>query len=265
MAEEVEGISYERAGAGEPLLLIHGLGGTKSIWEPQMEALARHRDVVAIDMPGFGGSAVLADEEPAGAGALAKKVASFCAALGIERPHVAGNSLGGWVALELAKHDRARSLCLISPAGLWRRPLGSRLVNTRGLAKLLKPVLSRLVRSEGARARMLRTVVGRPEKVPLEDAIELVEGWLEAPGYASANSQMRGSMFEGVERIRVPTTIAHGELDRLVAAPKPDRRPRGARFIVLEGCGHTPNWDNPELVSRVLLKASGVERESAAA
>ncbi len=50
----------------------------------------------------------------------------MCAEIGVERPHVAGNSLGGWVALEMAKADAAASLCLISPAGLWRRPLGAR-------------------------------------------------------------------------------------------------------------------------------------------
>lgn len=265
MAEKLDGIAYLRSGEGEPLLLIHGLGGTRGIWEPQLGTLTPHRDVIAIDIPGFGDSAALCDDEPASAAALARKIADFCAALGVERPHVAGNSLGGWLALELAKHDRARSLCLISPAGLWRRPLGPQAVNIRGLAKLMKPALLGLVRSEGARRRMLRTVVGKPENVPVEDAAAMVQAWVDAPGYESANSQMRKNVFEGVERIRVPTTIAHGELDRLVSPPKPDRRPRGSRFIILEGCGHTPNWDNPELVSRVLLEASEIEREGAAA
>lgn len=266
MAEQVAGIAYERAGEGKPLLLIHGLGATRAIWQPQMELLVAERDVIAIDLPGFGDSEPLAEDQPAGAAALANRVASFCGELGIERPHVAGNSLGGWVALELAKHNRASSLCLISPAGLWRRPLGPRSVNTRGVASKLKPLLFGLARSEAMRARMLRTVVGRPENVPPEAAVELIRSWIEAPGYESANLAMREGIFEGVERVRVPTAIACGELDRLVAPPKPDRRPPGSRFVVLEGCGHTPNWDDPELVAELLLKSSrsAEERQLAA-
>jgi pimeloyl-ACP methyl ester carboxylesterase len=103
---------------------------------------------------------------------------------------------------------------------------------------------------------MLRTTVGRPENLSAADAREVVLGWVDAPGYEAANDEMRAHVAEGLEEIDVRTTIAWGELDRLVGPPRPERRPPGSSFLVLPGCGHTPNWDEPELVSRLLLEAS---------
>ena len=255
MAERVA-ISYGRAGEGEPLVLIHGLGATRLVWKPQIEALARHRDVIALDMPGFGRSPGLGDGIAPTAAALASAISEFLGGLGIERPHVAGNSLGGWVALEMAKAERAASACLISPAGLWQNPLGPRTVDVRGLAKLTKPLLLAATRREAIREGLLRTVVGRPENVPPADGRQMIADWIDAPGYAASNEEMRRHVFEDPERVTVPVTIAWGELDRLVAPPKSHRRPPGSRMVLLEGCGHTPNWDDPELIARLLLDSS---------
>lgn len=249
-------ISYQRLGSGRPLVLIHGLGASKLVWKPQLEALAAERDVIALDLPGFGDSAPLAKGTAPTAAALGEAVTGFLGKLGIERPHVAGNSLGGWVALEMAKSGHAASACLLSPAGLWQTPLGPRSVNTRGLAKLGKPLVMLLARRESVRLNMLRTVVGRPERVPAEDALRMIGDWIDAPGYAASNEEMRRHVFEDPERVEVPVTIGWGELDRLVAPPKSHRRPPNTRFIVLEDCGHTPNWDDPELIAQVLLEAS---------
>ncbi len=250
-------IDHQRAGSGEPLVLIHGLGATKLVWKPQLEPLAERRDVVALDMPGFGGSAELANGRPPTAAALGESISSFLREdLGIERPHVAGNSLGGWVALEMAKAGRASSACLLSPAGLWQNPLGPRSFNNRAIAKALRPLILLAARNQRLREGMLQTVVGRPDQVPVPDALQMVRDWIDAPGYADSNAEMRRHVFEDPHLVEVPVTIAWGELDRLVSPPKPHRRPPGADFIVLEGCGHTPNWDNPELVTRVLLEAS---------
>lgn len=257
MASEPElaaGIAYKRTGEGPPLLLIHGLGATREIWRPQIERVARERDVIAVDMPGFGDSPAL--EETPTPWALGAAITSACAELGVERPHVAGNSLGGWVALEIAKRDQAASLCLISPAGLWRKPLGPRTVDSRRWAKRLRPLLGAAMRHRPTREAMLRTTVGRPERVPLDDARAMIEAWIDAPGYEAANAEMRRYVCEDLDRITVPTTIAWGELDRLVGPPRPERRPPASRFLKLQACGHTPNWDAPELIGELLLQAS---------
>jgi pimeloyl-ACP methyl ester carboxylesterase len=250
-------MTYERFGAGPPLVLIHGLGATRAIWRPQIERLAAERDVIALDLPGFGESPLLAETPTPWA--LAAAVTRLCREIGIERPHVAGNSLGGWVALEMAKSGDAESVCLISPAGLWRRPLGPRRVDSRRWARRLRPLIGALVRNRRAREAMLRTSVGRPENVPLADARAMIDAWVSAPGYDAANAEMRRYVCEDLDRVTVPTTIAWGELDRLVGPPRPERRPPNSRFLELEGCGHTPNWDAPELIAELLLQTSGAE------
>src|SRR2546423_7414962 len=121
------GLAHHRAGAGEPVVLIHGVGSQWQVWQPLLPALERARDVIALDLPGFGGSPSLPIGVVPGAAALADAVAGFMDELGIERPVIGGNSLGGWIALELAKRDRARAVVAVSPAGFaegWENIVG---------------------------------------------------------------------------------------------------------------------------------------------
>src|SRR5215216_4377749 len=115
-------LSILRAGAGEPLVCIHGLGGTKASFLPTVGALADRHRVIALDLPGFGES----DKPitaPYDAAYFARSVTSLMDALEIDSAHVIGNSLGGRVALEmgLLDADRVRSLVLLSPALAWLR------------------------------------------------------------------------------------------------------------------------------------------------
>lgn len=260
---ETDGIGYDRRGSGEPLVLVHGLGGTRRIWLPVLEMLAAERDVVSVDLPGFGESAVLAGDERATAVNMGERLREWWEReLGLERPHVAGNSLGAWVALEVAKTDRVASVCGLSPAGLWSRPLGPRAYNLRRLGQAFGPALDGLIRSPRSRAVLLRTTLAHPERLSPDEASALLLDWLHSPGYDDANAQMRANVFERPELVRVPTTIANGSEDRLVRAPRRDRMPPQTHQLVLEGCGHTPTWDDPELVTRVLLEASAAERSA---
>ena len=255
-------IAYSRTGSGPALVLIHGLGGSRRIWEPVTDRLATERDVVAVDMPGFGGSDVLADGIAPTAANLAAAIADHCTKLGLDRFHVAGNSLGGWAALELAKTDRAKSVCAISPAGLWRNALGPRRFNSHAVAHRLGPLFSGLLASAGLRAKFLRSTVGHPERLSAADGRALIRDWLAAPGYDAANDEMRAHVFEHPELVTVPTTIAWGTLDQLVSPPKPERMPPGATYVELPGVGHTPTWDNPEMIAELLLGASSDQASS---
>jgi pimeloyl-ACP methyl ester carboxylesterase len=248
-------LNHVRRGRGEPLVLIHPLGGELVVWEPVLERLARERDVIAVDLPGFGRSRPLSNGVSATPQAFAREVAGFLDALGLERTHVAGNSLGGWVALELAKAGRALSVAGICSAGLWSRPLGPRPGrDVRRLGRMLLPVLPALLRSTAGRRLMLRRSVGHPERVPPAAAARLVRSYLTSPGFEGANAEMRTAVFSGVEDIRVPVTLAWAELDRLVQRP-PDTV-EDWRTVVLHGCGHIPTWDDPGQVARLLLLAS---------
>ena len=115
-------ISTVQAGEGDPLICIHGLGATKASFLPTVSALAEHHRVIAIDLPGFGDSV-----KPLGAAYdsafFARSVFALMESMGIERAHVAGNSMGGRVALEMAmtKPDRVDRVVLLSPALAWLR------------------------------------------------------------------------------------------------------------------------------------------------
>jgi pimeloyl-ACP methyl ester carboxylesterase len=247
-------LNHVRRGRGEPLVLIHPLGGDLVVWEPVLDRLAAQRDVIALDMPGFGASPALGNGSPPTPQALAVSVAGFLDELQLERAHVAGNSLGGWVALELAKSGRALSVAALSSAGFWARPLEPRKSRARSLGRALLPIVPVLARTRRGRRLLLRGRVAHPERVPPRAAVRLVRAYVTAPAYEAASAAMRGAVFSGLEQIRVPVTLAWGERDRVVARPR--ATPPGVRTVLLRGCGHVPTWDDPAQVARVLLEAS---------
>jgi pimeloyl-ACP methyl ester carboxylesterase len=244
----------------EPLLLIHGLGASASVWDPVVPLLAADFEVIALDLPGFGGAPSLPPGVEPTAAALAAALRDQLAARGIERPHVAGNSLGGWVGLELGRIGAARSVTCLSPAGLWRAPIGPRSSRAREWARRLRPLVGLALHIAPLRRRALGTFSAHPERVPAAAGRELVLGWIDADGYEGANKAMREHVFDPAgypSAAEVPVTIAWAEHDKLVGPPKPERRPAGAHFLVLPDVGHTPMWDNPALVARTILEGSG--------
>ena len=257
-------LAFHRRGTGPPLLLLHGLGGTRIIWDPVIEVLAAEREVLAPDMPGFGASDPL-DVAPSAVN-LAAAVASFCAEQGIERPHVGGNSLGAWVGLEMAKQGAAASVTGLSPAGLWGRPFGSvpGAAERRRKVQRLRPLVHLALYSGAVRRRALQITMAHPERVPPREARLLVLEWIDSRGYEAANREMRSTVFDPAGfPADVPVTIGWGERDRLVRQPRRNRMPAGARSLILSDCGHTPTWDNPELVAKVLLEGSSGNADQA--
>jgi len=255
-----DGDGRPAAGTREPLLLIHGLGASKSVWDPVVPLLSPEREVIALDLPGFGAAPSLPPEVEPTALALAEALRDQLDAQGVERPHVAGNSLGAWVGLELGRIGAARSVTCLSPAGLWRAPIGPSKSRTREWARRLRPLAAVGLRIPPLRLRALTTFSAHPGRVPAATGRELVLHWIDADGYEGANKAMREHIFdpEGYPPAsEVPVTIAWAEHDQLVGPPKPERRPAGARFVVMPDVGHTPMWDDPALVAGVILDGSG--------
>jgi pimeloyl-ACP methyl ester carboxylesterase len=238
--------------------LIHGLGGERHIWEPTLEHLTGARDVIRVDLPGFGDSPVIPRGTPATPWALAAAIAAQLDALGLDRVHVAGNSLGGWVALELAKAGRALSVTGIAPAGLWSGPLVRKPYVMRSVARGLMPALPLLLRGAGMRRLALLGSVAHPERIPREAATRIALAYARSPGFVDASDNMRAGHFTGGEQVRVPVTMAWCEHDRLIA--RPQRLPFPAQETILRGCGHVPMYDDPTAVARVLL-AGSADRE----
>jgi pimeloyl-ACP methyl ester carboxylesterase len=253
------------SGAGrEPLVLIHGLGASSSVWDPVVGLLAREREVIVLDMPGFGKAPPLPPGIEPKAANLAAALQEELASRGVERPHVAGNSLGAWVALEMGREGWAASVTALSPAGLWRAPLGPRRRDIRPWAQRLRPLVGAALRIAPLRRRALSSFAAHPERIPAATGRELALDWIDSSGYDGANQAMRTHIFDPTDYPEsVPVTIAWGEHDHLVGPPKPNRRPAQARFLVLPGVGHTPTWDDPELVARTLLEGSAAPAPAA--
>jgi pimeloyl-ACP methyl ester carboxylesterase len=245
-------LEYTRRGQGEALLLVHGLGGDRSTWTPVLDELASRFDVIAVDLPGFGASPPLPAGVAPTASALARALAGLLDELGLDSVHTAGNSLGAWVALELALLGRARSVAAFAPAGMWSRPLGPRPeLAVRRLGSLLGPLLGALMAPTVLRRRLLAAFVAHPERVPRAEAARMARAYVSAPGYAAANREMRAGRFSRAAEVDVPVTLAWSELDRLVRRRDPGIP--GARQVVLRGSGHVPTWDDPARVIEVIL------------
>ena len=250
-------IHHTRQGSGEPLILVHGLGGTSLVWTPVLDRLARERDVINVDLPGFGRSPALSAELRPTAANLGRELLDLWRGLGVHRPHLAGNSLGAWVCLELAAAGEAASVCAISPAGLWREPIGPRRFERQRIGRRLRPLVPLLLATARGRRAVLAQTFARPVRVPPKVARALVHDYLLSSGYEAANEEMRAGAFEGRERVTVPVTIAWGAEDRIVGRPSRSRRPAQARYLEMPGWGHTPTWDDPDGVARLVLEASG--------
>jgi pimeloyl-ACP methyl ester carboxylesterase len=250
-------LAHDRTGSGPPLVLLHGLGSCKEMWRPVVPLLAGERDVITVDLPGFGAS-------PPGATTveqMAREVAEFADGLGLDRWHVAGNSMGGGIALELAARGRVRSACGVSPLGFAndREAVYARgvLVATRGISRALVPVAPALARNPALRTLLTSHIVARPWRVPPGDAALWTRMCAEAPSFWAL---LRSAPDWHVDPPACPTTVAWGERDRLLIfsrqAPRARRMVPAARHVTLTGCGHLPTWDDPEQVARVLLEAS---------
>jgi pimeloyl-ACP methyl ester carboxylesterase len=266
-------LTYDHVGSGPPLLLLHGIGSSRKAWAPVVERLAAERAVFAVDLPGFGDAGPQPDGlDPTPAG-LAGAVAGWLDGLGLATVHCAGSSLGGWVALELARLGRARSVAALSPAGFWsdrdQRLAHLQLVLQRRVTELLvsegrpemSPRVERALRTAVARVLLQSRVYARPWLVPVSDALDSVRYLALAPGWDATLAALTGDRYRAPEGgdAGVPVTVAWGAKDRLLP-PRQRARAReqlpGARVGLLPGCGHLPMWDDPELVARVLLHAS---------
>ena len=252
-------LNHVRRGEGEPLLLIHSLGGTLGQWMPVMDRLAAEREVVAVEMPGFGSSPALpAGVEPSPVN-LAVAVMDFYATLGLGPPAASGISLGAWVAIECARSHGASAAVALCAAGFWREPFQAGRPTAYRAAQAMRPLLP-LLRIPALRRAVLRSNVHDPSRVSAAEAIELVRGYAGAAAYVEANRLMCANTVADLSGVAAPITLAWAEFDRIVRNRplKEGILPPSVRQVTLPGCGHVPTWDDPELVSRVILE--GAER-----
>jgi pimeloyl-ACP methyl ester carboxylesterase len=260
-------INHHRVGDGPPLVLIHGIGHHWQAWRPIVDLLAGELDVIACDSPGFGRSAPLSAGIEPTVPAYADAFEWFFAELGLQRPHVAGNSMGGAIALELARRRAVSSATAFSPAGFWTTPelryaqlslgvLGS-------VPKPARPALEALARTNAGRVALFSQTFGYPTRLPAEEAIATMRDAWSAPAFKAALNAIGHYRFVAGEQLRAtPLTIAWGERDRLL--PHRLQAPRARTMLpwathVKLNAGHVPFYDDPAACAQVIRKRTQAE------
>lgn len=256
-------LAYARVGSGEPLLLLHGIGHHRQAWDPVVDILAAERDVIAVDLPGFGESPALPDGLAHDLPTMNAALSGLCEALELDRPHVAGNSLGGLLALELGREKLVRSVTALSPAGFWspveRRYAFGLLQAMRAAARSMPlPMVERLSRSAAGRTVLTSSIYARPGRRSPEAVVAETLALANAQGFAET-LRAGGSVQFSDDVPGLPVTVAWGTRDRILVRRQGIRAkqiiPR-ARLVRLPGCGHVPMNDDPALVARVVLDGS---------
>ncbi len=241
-------------------MLVHGVGSQRQIWDPVLARLAAERDVLTLDLPGHGESPSR-EAEPTIA-ALADAVADLAGALGLERPHVAGFSLGGGIALELARTGRARSATALNPIGFGtprERVYTDLSLNLSGrIARLLRGVAREVTTPVWLRTALFSQLFARPWRIPPAAAAGALRNLASSPGFDRTLPHIKAWHWTAGD-LDVPVTIAWGTRDH-IHIPRQARRARRmlprARHLPLTGCGHTPTYDDPDRVAAVLLAGS---------
>jgi pimeloyl-ACP methyl ester carboxylesterase len=257
-------LAFDRRGAGAPpLVLIHGIGSRRGAWRPVVERLVAERETIALDLPGFGDSPPLSDGVRPTVAALTDAVQAFLERQGLDRPHVAGNSLGGGIALELGRRGVVRSVAALSPIGFWSRTerrYGVVLLRLSRLAAEHAPgAIDRLARSSTGRTIAFGHLMAHPRRRDPRDAALDARALAAALGFWPTLRAIQRHVVAPSDEPQVPVTIGWGTRDRLLI-PRQARRARAAlplaRHVPLPGCGHVPMSDDPVAVAALLRAAS---------
>lgn len=263
-----------RGGSGSPLVLLHGMNMSWRAWRPVLPLLEPYHELHVPTLPGHRGG------RPMHPGsitveALADRLCEQLDEAGLDTFHVAGNSLGGWLSLELARRGRARSVVALSPAGAWTSMRDVRRLIRKfrlGLAIGNRPTLARMTERPRVRRMMLRQVAEHPERFTEAQVTEMFEDAAGCTVVGELLERVRdGGSFEAFDELPCPVRLAWSEHDRTIpfrryGRPMLDSLP-GAEFVEMPGVGHVPMIDDPALVSRTILQVtwSADEREASGA
>jgi pimeloyl-ACP methyl ester carboxylesterase len=253
---------FHRGGSGPPLLCLHGLTDTWRTWELVLPALERRHDVLALTLAGHAGGPPL--PEPVDDGAVADAVERAMDAAGFEIAHVVGNSLGGYVALQLAARGRARTVVALAPAGGWAagddsyRETLDYFIEMRALLQMVASHADAIAGSADGRRRATLNIAERHEHIPAELISHMMRGAAACDAVVPLVDLARREGWRlDPERITCPVRIVWGTADRLLEWPRTTARYREwvphADWIELDGVGHAPQLDVPLETAQLIL------------
>ncbi len=252
-----------RGGAGQPLLCIHGFTDTWRSWELVLPELERHHDVLAVTLAGHAGGPPIGN--PASDAMLADAVERAMDEAGFETAHVVGNSLGGYVALQLAARGRAQSVVALAPAGGWAvgdesyKDTFEHFERMQELVKKAVPNIDQIVASPAGRRAATQFITSNFEHIPAE---LIAHQMLGAASCEAVRPLIDLALREGwsldAERITCPVRVVWGSEDRILPWPSTAERYRRdwlaqADWVELDGVGHCPQLDVPLEAAQLIL------------
>ena len=256
-------INVVRQGRGRPLLLVHGLGGSWRSWSPVLSALAEQREVVAVDLPGHGGSP--AETDSGTFAGLAASLERFIQAKGLQDAAAVGSSMGARLVLEMARRGRVGAVVALDPGGFWRgwerAFFGATIGASIKLVRALAPALPALSRTALGRTALLAQLSARPWAL----SPSLVADELKSFAATQTFDALVHDLSTGPEQTGPaapssgPVTIGWGRHDRLCLPRQASRASTafpGATMHWFERSGHFPMWDQPEETTRLILDAA---------
>ena len=264
-AEQPDVALYDSGGPGPVLVLLHGLCGTWHIWKPVLKLLETRHRVIAPTLPGHHGGPSYSGEGDATVAGIADQLISLLQARGIRQAHVAGNSLGGWLSLELARRGFALSVVALSPAGGWATAADYRAVARPfriiyALMPLILLLCGLFLGFAGLRRFLGRQTMEHADRVPatdFRDSLKAVSNTRILPGLLRA-MELHGPIAP--MNAPVPIRIAWSERDAVIPFERYGRpmlaRISGAGSTTLSGAGHVPMYDNPQQVAEQILQIS---------
>lgn len=247
-------MTHHRGGAGPPLLCLHGFMDTWRTWSLVLPALERRHDVLAPTLPGHFGGPPLAE---ATEDAVLDWLETTMDDAGFETAHIAGNSLGGYLALQLAARGRARSVVALAPAGGWAEGDDAPRALLAGQAELHAQLQAAALHADAiaatpeGRRRATALLTEQGEDLPPDLVADIIRG---VAGCTAADAMIANALRSGwrvdAETITCPVRIVWGTADRLLPWPSAAARYRTAwlphaDWVVLDGVGHCPQLDVP--------------------
>jgi pimeloyl-ACP methyl ester carboxylesterase len=254
-----------RAGSGEPVVLLHGFSGAWHHWRPVLGELVARYEVIAPTLAGHDGGPPYPLSSPLSFAGATDSLEHHLDELGVDTAHFVGNSMGGALALELAKRGRARSVVALAPAGGWTQGdgeaqrLAAFFTRQFRITRALAPRMAGILRRPSMRRIGLRDVMRHGELVAPADAVAITRSSLRCAVAQIGIDALRADRdlsLEDLDRIACPVLLASPQFDRILPperhAPRLRREIPGVEPVTLAGCGHVPMWDDTRLVVQTI-------------
>jgi pimeloyl-ACP methyl ester carboxylesterase len=251
-----------RGGAGSPLVCLHGFTDTWRTWELVLPALERHHDVLAPTLPGHAGGPRIEGEITQAL--MPDAIERAMDDAGFETAHIVGNSLGGFVALQLAARGRAETVVALAPAGGWAdgdesfKETVEFLAMTQDLLKVAAPFAEAIVASADGRRRATEFIATNFEHIPAELLAHQIRGAASCQAVPLLEYALREGFSLEAEKITCPVRIVWGTDDKILRWPSAAARFRDSRryidWVELEGIGHCPQLDVPLETAQLILE-----------